>query len=140
MIKRIVLPVLLVTAWISLSEFLRNEFLLKSYWEEHYHQMGWVFPDTPVNGAVWGVWSLCLALFIFFLSKKFSLWETTFLSWLAAFLMMWIVAGNLQVLPAGILPYAVPLSVVETLVAAFIFYKMRSDQNESEKGKSTGQG
>lgn len=73
--KKSILAILLATIWISISEFVRNEFLFKSYWTYHYESLGLVFPSEPVNGAVWGLWSLCFALAIYFIAKKFSLWE-----------------------------------------------------------------
>ena len=66
------MPVLLATIWISISEFVRNEFLLKSYWTDHYQTLGLVFPSEPINGAVWGIWSLCFAIAIFIIAKKLS--------------------------------------------------------------------
>jgi ABC-type microcin C transport system permease subunit YejE len=50
--RNTILPILLAFVWISLSEFARNEFLLKSYWVEHYESMGLTFPSEPVNGIV----------------------------------------------------------------------------------------
>ena len=41
--------------------------------------------------------------------------------------MMWVVIGNLEVLPYGILAYAVPLSLVETYVASWIMYRLSAD-------------
>jgi hypothetical protein len=121
--KKTLLPILLATIWISVSEFVRNEFLLKSHWTGHYEKMGLVFPSEPVNGAMWGVWSLLLAIAIFILLKKFSLVETTLLSWLMAFVLMWVVIGNMAVLPYSILVYAIPLSLLECFVAAWIIQK-----------------
>ena len=120
-------PVLIATAWISISEFIRNEFLLKSFWIKHYQSLGMVFPSAPVNGAVWGIWSLLFAVAIFILSKKFTLLQTTLLAWFVGFVMMWVVLGNLGVLPAGLLIYAVPLSFLEAFVAAWImnYYKKK---------------
>lgn len=74
--KKTVLPVFLATLWISLSEFLRNEIIFKSYWTEHYESLQLKFPSEPINGAMWGVWSLCFAIGIFILSKKFNLLQT----------------------------------------------------------------
>lgn len=125
MLKFNVLPVLLATVWISLSEFLRNEFLLKSHWTQHYESLGLVFPSEPVNGAVWGIWSLCFAILIFFISKKFDLLETSLIAWFACFVLMWLVTGNMDVLPLGILPFAVPLSLLEAFVASYIIIKLR---------------
>jgi hypothetical protein len=122
MIKRIFLPVFLAALWISISEFIRNEFLVKSYWTKHYQSMGLVFPSEPVNGALWGLWSLFFAIAIFILSKKFSLLSTTLLSWFMGFVLMWLVIGNLGVLPSGTLYVAIPLSLLEAFVASYIFY------------------
>ena len=38
--------------------------------------------------------------------------------------MMWLVIGNMGVLPYGLLVYAIPLSMLETLVAAFIVKRL----------------
>jgi hypothetical protein len=83
-----------------------------------------LFPSEPINGAVWGLWSLLFAISIFIISKKFSLVATTFLSWLVGFVLMWVVIGNLNVLPYGILIYAIPLSLLEAFIAAFIIKKL----------------
>lgn len=123
-IKKTILPILLATIWISISEFVRNEFIAKSYWTEHYKKLGLVFPSEPVNGAVWGLWSLLFSITIFILSKKFSLLHTTLLSWFVAFVLMWVVTWNLGVLPAGILFIAVPLSFLEAFLASFIIKKL----------------
>lgn len=123
-LKKIILPILLATMWIGISEFVRNEFILKSYWTEHYESMGLIFPSEPINGAVWGIWSLCFAIGIYFIAQKFSLIQTTFLAWFVGFVLMWIVTGNMNILPLGILPYAIPFSILETFLAAFIINKL----------------
>ena len=122
--KKTVLPIFLATVWISISEFVRNEFIVKSYWTGHYEKLGLVFPAEPVNGAVWGLWSLLFAIAIFIISKKFTLIQTTFLSWFVGFVLMWVVAWNLSVLPVGILFIAVPLSLLEAFVASLIIKKL----------------
>jgi len=126
-LKKTILPILLATIWISVSEFLRNELLVKSYWTEHYKNLGLVFPSEPINGAMWGLWSLLFAIAIFIISKKFTLIQTTLLSWFVGFVLMWVVIGNLGVLPGGLLYIAVPLSLLEAFVAAFIIAKMSGD-------------
>lgn len=119
-----ILPIFLATIWISISEFVRNEFLVKSYWIEHYKELGLVFPSEPSNGAVWGIWSLLFAISIFIIAKKFSLIQTFMLSWLVGFVLMWVVIGNLSVLPIGLLSLAIPLSLLEAFVAALIIKKL----------------
>jgi hypothetical protein len=121
--KNNLISLLLATVWISLSEFIRNEFLLKSYWIEHYQKLGLVFPSEPINGAIWGIWSLCFAVSIFIISRKFNLIQTTILAWFVGFIFMWLVIGNLGVLPFGILFLAIPLSLLETVIAVYILKK-----------------
>lgn len=123
-LKTTVLPVLLATLWISLSEFVRNEFLVKSDWTAHYAQLGLVFPAAPLNGAVWGLWSLLFAIAIFIIAGKFSLLHAGLLAWFAGFVLMWVVLWNLSVLPLGILPAALPLSLLEAFGAVWIVKKL----------------
>lgn len=110
--------------WISLSEFVRNQFLIQSYWTAHYQSLGLTFPAEPINGAVWGVWSLAFAIVIYILLTKFSFAQTVLLGWVIGFLLMWLVIGNLGVLPFGILPIALPLSMLEVFVAAWIIQRL----------------
>jgi len=128
-LKKTILPILLATIWISVSEFVRNELLMKSYWTEHYKNLGLVFPSEPINGALWGLWSLLFAIAIFIISRKFALIQTTLLSWFVGFVLMWVVIGNLGVLPISLLYVAVPLSLLEAFLAAFIIVKV-SKSNE----------
>jgi hypothetical protein len=122
--RRTVLPIILATAWIGASEFSRNQLLFKSSWVSHYTKLGLVFPDKPVNGALWGLWSLLFAVAVFILAKKFSLIQTAALAWFVGFVLMWVVIGNLGVLPPGLLAFAVPLSLLEAFLAAFIIKKL----------------
>ncbi|HMQ49330.1 MAG TPA: hypothetical protein PKA00_17790 [Saprospiraceae bacterium] len=123
-IKKTILPILIATIWISISEFVRNEFLLKSYWTDHYESMGLNFPSEPINGAIWEIWSLCFAISIYIFAKKFTLIQTTFIAWFVGFVFMWLVIANLNVLPFGILPFAIPLSILEAFLATLIIKKM----------------
>jgi hypothetical protein len=122
--KKPILSVLLATVWISASEFIRNELLFKSCWVDHYQKLGLTFPSEPVNGAVWGLWSLFFSVFIYAVSRKFNLLQTVLLCWFAGFALMWTVIGNMGVLPFGLLVFAVPLSLLETFLAAWICKKV----------------
>ena len=123
------LGILAATVWISLSEFVRNEWLLKHFWVNHYKGLGLEFPSAPVNGMIWGLWSFCLAIGIFYLLKRWSFWQSVAISWWMGFVMMWLVTGNMMVLPLGILFYAIPLSMLEVAVAAAILRKLSSDRS-----------
>ena len=68
--------------------------------------------------------SLCFAIAIFILAKKFSLLQTTLLAWFVGFVLMWLVVGNMGVLPYRILPIAIPLSLLEAFLASFIIKKL----------------
>ena len=122
--KNTILPILLTTIWISISEFVRNEILLKRYWTEHYQSLGLTFPSETINGAVWGLWSFLFSIAIYLIAKKFSLLQTTFLSWFVAFVLMWVVTGNMGVLPYNILYFAIPLSLLEAFLASFIIKRL----------------
>jgi len=124
LLKKVILPIFLATIWISISEFVRNQIFVQSFWIKHYQGLGLIFPSKPINGALWGIWSLLFAVAIFILAKKFSLIQTTFLSWFLGFVMMWVVIGNLNVLPFGLLWYSIPLSIFEAFLATFIIKKL----------------
>lgn len=129
--KNTILPILLSTTWVSISEFVRNEFLLKNYWTEHYEDLGMTFASEPINGAVWGIWALTFSIVLFVLIKRFSLTETFILGWVIGFVLMWLLVGNMQVLPFDILFFAIPASLLEVFLAALIIKKL-SKPNEND--------
>ena len=111
------------TIWIVFSEFLRNQVLFASYWKDHYASLGLEFPSKPINGLVWTIWSCILASVIYKLLQKYSFKETIVLAWTVGFVMMWLVIGNLMVLPVKLLIFAVPLSLLEVYIATLILTK-----------------
>jgi Na+-transporting NADH:ubiquinone oxidoreductase subunit NqrE len=119
-LRSAILPVVLSTAWVALSEFLRNQVLFASYWVEHYRGLGLVFPAAPINGAMWGAWSLLFAIVVFVITRRFSRLEAVVIAWTCGFAMMWVTIGNLGVLPFRLLIPAVPLSVLEAFLAVMI--------------------
>jgi len=121
---KVVLAVVLGGIWVGLCEFVRNQVLLTSQWQAHYRGMGLEFPSKPVNGMMWMVWSFLMAGTTFAISRRFNLWQTTFIAWVMGYVMMWAVIWNLSVLPLGILPIAVPFSFVEAFGAAFTCRKL----------------
>ncbi len=123
---RPILAITTATLWISASEFMRNQILFKSFWAEHYENLGLVFPETMLNGALWGVWSLGFAILIYILTTRFSLGQTVAISWFSGFVLMWLVIGNLSVLPIKLLLPAIPLSILEAFVATLIVKKIQN--------------
>lgn len=130
-LRYVVVPVVLATIVISLSEFVRNELLLKSTWTSHYRSLGLEFPSQPINNAVWGAWSLLFAIVVFVISRRFPLVQTTLLSWFVAFVLMWVVIGNLGVLPPGLLWFAVPLSLLEAFLASAVIVATSRSRDDS---------
>lgn len=118
--KKTVFPILITGIWINLSETIRWELLIKIYWIEHYQNLNLVFPNEPINGIIWLIWGFFFAIVIFILSTKFNLLQTTFLSWFAVFVMMWIVIWNVDILPQGILWFNAPLSLIEAFIGSLI--------------------
>ena len=120
---RSTLAILLTGVWVNASEFFRNEILLKTRWVAHYQSLGLTFPSAPRNGMMWILWGFLFAVAIFLVSRRFDLLRTTLLCWLMAFVLMWVVIWNLNVLPVSILVYAVPLSLLEVFVGSYICQK-----------------
>jgi predicted neutral ceramidase superfamily lipid hydrolase len=121
---RNIIAVILTGIWVNASEFFRNEVLLKTYWIDHYRSLGMTFPSEPLNGMIWVAWGFLFAIAIYIISRKFNLIQTTLVSWFMAFVLMWIVTWNLNVLPGAILIYAVPLSLLEAFIGSYICIKM----------------
>ena len=122
---RQVTAIALATIWISFSEFLRNQLLFKAFWTDHYTSLGLVFPQKATNGAIWGLWSLGLASLIYILAPKFTFKQTVVVTWFSGIVLMWIAIGNLGVLPVKLLVPAIPLSIIEVLVATVIVTKLQ---------------
>ncbi len=118
--KKPALAVLVSGIWISFSEFLRNEILFKGFWLDRYAEIGMEFPSAMINNLVWGLWSFVFAGCVLMLSIRLKRIEAFAIAWVTGFALMWMTVGNLNVLPFGLLPYAVPLSALEVYVALLI--------------------
>ena len=121
---RNITAIILTGIWVNASEFFRNEVLLKMYWNDHYKSLGMTFPSEPLNGMIWVAWGFLFAIAIYVISRKFDLIQTTLISWFMAFVLMWIVTWNLNVLPSAILIYAVPLSLLEAFIGSYVCIKI----------------
>lgn len=66
------------------------------------------------------IWGFTYAFLIKKISNKFSFIETFTISWIFGFVLMWLVAFNLAVLPLSLLIFAIPLSLIESIVATYI--------------------
>jgi hypothetical protein len=129
--KRTGLAILAAGFWINLSEFLRNEFALKQHWLDHYEYLRLTFPSAPINGALWGLWGFLFAGCIVVVRRHMSCIGTIALSWTFGFSLMWIVVGNLNVLPISLLPVAAPWSLAEVTIAVIIAQKIIKNRNSN---------
>ena len=128
--SRNIIAVILTGIWVNASEFFRNEVLLKTYWVDHYQLLGMTFPSEPLNGMIGGAWGFLFAIAIYMISRKFDLIQTTLISWFMAFVLMWVVTWNLNILPSAILFYAVPLSLLEAFIGSYVCIKnLQMDKN-----------
>lgn len=127
--KPFIVPVLAATVWISTLEFLRNEALFKAYWTDHFAALGLVFPSETLNNIMWGVWSLVFAVILRVLMQGFPPVKAAVFGWFALFVPMWITIGNLGVFPWGLLPIAIPASMVEASGAVWIMHALIKWQN-----------
>ncbi len=123
-LKKTILPIFLAGIWINLSETLRWEFLAKPLWIEQHKSMGIVLPQEPVNMIIWMIWGFIFATVIFIFSRKFNLWQTTFLSWFLFLAVLWLVLWNLGLLPDGLVQLGTPLGLIEAFIATWICQKM----------------
>lgn len=117
--------VLVLAVWINLSETVRWILYSKPNFDTLYRSLGLELPNGPVNGILWLIWGLIIAILVFVLSQKFTLWQTTILTWVVVFVMVWIAFFNSAILPLGILPVVVPLSLAEIFIAALIAKKLQ---------------
>ena len=129
--SRSIIAVVLTGIWVNVSEFVRNEVLLKTYWVDHYQSLGMTFPSEPKNGMIWVVWGFLFATAIYLISRKFNLIQTALISWFMAFVLKWVVTFNLNILPSAILIYAVPLSLLEAFIGSYICIKISANEQKT---------
>jgi hypothetical protein len=134
--KRIALATLAAGVWVNVSEFVRNEILFKGHWLSKYKSLGLEFPSDPVNGALWGLWGFIFAGCIVAVRRQNTFAGTIALCWTLGFVLMWIVIGNLNVLPLNLLTIAVPWSLAEVALAVALVQRiMRTPKpNQSVNG------
>ena len=118
--KKMTLAVVVSGIWITVSEFFRNELMFKGYWLNKYAALGHPFPSSFINNLLWVAWSFMIAGCIAYLVRKLSIVGTIVITWIFAFVMMWVVMWNLNVLPQGLLSIAAPWSFGEVAVAVLI--------------------
>lgn len=127
--KNYLLAILGAGIWMNISEFVRNELLIKHVWINGFKEIGLAFPSAPINGGVWGLWALIFVAALAFLTTKLNILQSTIISWVIGFVLLWIAMWNMGILPSGLLYWAAPWSFVEVYVAAFICSRILGKQS-----------
>jgi hypothetical protein len=117
--------VLLLAVWINLSESVRWILYSKPQIDARFQSIGLTLPNNAISGILWMIWGGIIAFMIFIVSQKFTLVQTALFIWVGVFVMHWILLWNYAMLPLGILPVAVPLSLIEIFIAALIAKKLQ---------------
>jgi hypothetical protein len=86
----------------------------------YFKEANLVLPNEPINNILWMVWGIIIAVMIFIISNKFKVLQTTFIVWIAVYVMHWIALWNMAVLPINILWLAVPLTFINVLIGVLI--------------------
>lgn len=127
--KRFFLAVLAAGLWMNISEFIRNELLIKQVWISGFEEIGLSFPSAPINGAVWALWVFIFVAVLAWLTIRFNILMSTIISWVNGYVLLWIAMWNMGVLPSGLLWWAVPWSFVEVYIAAFMCKRLIGNQS-----------
>jgi hypothetical protein len=119
-LKRFAIATIVSGIWINASEFLRNEVFLKQVWLDGFREIGLSFPSEPVNAAVWVTWSFIFAFALVWLTPRMGVLKSALAAWTLGFVLLWLAMWNMGILPRGLLAWAVPWSLAEVTVAAYI--------------------
>ena len=128
--KNHVRAIILSGIWMNISEFVRNEWVLQDLWQEGFGAIGLSFPSAPVNGAIWGLWTFLFVSLLSLVCTRFTVLQSILISWCYGFVLLWLAMWNMAVLPVGILWLAVPWSLAEVSVAAYICQKILQSDSE----------
>ena len=118
--NKYIVAILAAGVWMNISEFVRNELLLKDTWINGFDNIGLSFPSEPINGALWGLWAFAFATILTVVSTKFDVLQSAAISWILGFVLLWIAMWNMGIMPEGLLSWAIPWSFAEVFVAALI--------------------
>lgn len=107
-----------VSIWIAISSFLRDEVILKNAWYEFFQSNNLLLSEREY---LWVLWAIMYAILIRFLSRKFSFWKTTLITWTISISLTLILKADMHGIPLYILIESLPLSFIESIVAVYIY-------------------
>jgi hypothetical protein len=129
--------VLITSIWVNISEVFRYFVIVVPALKKHLAALS---DFAPVNWGVvlvWGVWDTVLTagiVFITWLCYKVygKSTKTIFIagvtSWAMFFLLYWVGMANMNLTKVDLLAYTLPLSLLETIVGAWIALKLLEKQ------------
>lgn len=118
------IAILAAAVWLSLLEFLRDQYLVQSYRIEQNQLHGSMYREEPLMGSAAGIWSLFLAIYIFLVTRKLGNWYATIAAFSGCLLLMWVINGDLRVMPVRLILFAIPLILLESFIAVWIIRRI----------------
>lgn len=127
--KKFVTTVLLVSIWVNISEVFRYFVIVMPETREFLSVVPNVAPMSWGIFLVWGVWDTLLTasiVFMFWLvasafgNNISSVLIAAVASWLFFFVLFWVGLLNMSLTTVGLAAIALPLALLETVVASFI--------------------
>jgi hypothetical protein len=132
-IKHFVLTTLIVSIWVNISEVFRYFVIVKPMMQEYLAMLPGAIPMNWTVFAIWGIWDTILTslvVFIYWLvAQRFgnNLMSTIIsatTSWALFFLLFWLGMVNMGLSPISVALIALPLSLLEMIVASWILSKL----------------
>jgi hypothetical protein len=125
--------ILLVSIWINISEVFRYFVIVMPVLRKHLSVISNVLPMDWVVFSIWGIWDTILTTGVVFITwlclnvydksiRIILIAGTT--SWVVFFLLFWIGMVNMNLSKINLLAWTLPLSWIETTIAAWITIKL----------------
>ncbi len=137
--KNFIKIVLITSIWVNISEVFRYFIIVMPEMHRDLAAIPNVAPMNLFVFSIWGIWDTILTASIVYVTwlchSKFKSKNRTILiagifSWIMFFLLFWIGMINMNLANPKMLLYTLPLSLFETLVAAWITTKQLELQND----------
>jgi hypothetical protein len=125
--------ILLVSIWINISEVFRYFVIVMPVLRKHLSVISNVLPMDWVVFSIWGIWDTILTTGVVFITwlclnvydksiRIILIAGTT--SWAMFFLLFWVGIVNMNLSKINLLAWTLPLSWIETTIAAWITIKL----------------
>jgi hypothetical protein len=132
-IKHFVLTTLIVSIWINISEVFRYFIIVKQMMQEYLAMLPGAIPMNWIVFASWGIWDTILTTLVVFIywlvaqcfgNNLMSTIISATTSWALFFLLFWLGMVNMGLSPISVALIALPLSLLEMIVASWILSKL----------------